>query len=104
MSDIIIRLDGILLVLTILATGAVFLIVALVAGVVALRRQPRAEKVKRVCARAALMAVGSMMVAGGTTLFMEKHGPWTGPEWLDWLSLPWLAIIVCGLWSLARVR
>lgn len=105
MSDISIRLDGLLLALVILAGGALFAVIALVAALRTLLAEPpgkRSWKIPSYSLGLVLAHVAAMMA-----LIVYTDGNTsapTGPDLIDWLAVPWFCFIVAGLVLLFRLR
>jgi hypothetical protein len=94
MSDISIRFDGLAL-LAVLALSVVgYLLVALSA--LATRR-------RRTARLAALMSVGTLTLAGAFFLWWIDQGTGhSGPDFVDALVFPWVAVFLAGCWQLTR--
>lgn len=104
MSDIGLRLDGLLLLATIALGTAVYGLVALIAGIRALLVRAPGVRSRRIAGVSALMMVGSgiMFVLAGV---VGNTAPASdAPDWLDWMSLPYAAAFVAGAWFLFRVK
>lgn len=105
MSDIGIRLDGLLLG-TVMAAG--ILLFGILAAVSIFRTwlaAPGPRRSWKIAARSAglalIHAVGLIILA----IYLDEYGaPAEGPDWLDWLSVPWLGFILVGLVVLVRSR
>jgi protein-S-isoprenylcysteine O-methyltransferase Ste14 len=103
MSDIAIRFDGLLFACVIAASGVLLLLVALgfaVHGHWAQTSKARSKSIARACALGCLACLASF---AALVFYMETAGtPMSGPDWLDWITLPWLAIMLGGLVRLSR--
>ena len=107
MSDISFRFDGLLLAAAMILTGGIFLLGALGAWMVATAR-PDAPRAGRAARRAALLlavnAAGLLLVLW----YMDQPHPDLSnddPDWIDWLTLPWLLFFLAGgAWALWRPR
>jgi hypothetical protein len=89
-----------------MAVGAIlFAVIAATATVRLLLNRHPAKKSWKIAARslglAAMNIIGLMILAG----YLAEHGaPTAGPDWLDWISVPWLGLILLGLVLLVRSR
>jgi GNAT superfamily N-acetyltransferase len=104
-SDIGIRLDGLLLGLVMAAGAIVFAVIAAVAALRTLMTKPASKRSWKVAARSSGLAI--IHAAGLVILvfYLEEYGaPMVGPDWLDWLAVPWLGLIVLGLILLVLSR
>ncbi len=102
MSDIAIRFDGIMLAASLILAAAIYLLIALCAGAVWLRtgRRNRARQVARTSA-----LFGVLYLAAVAVLVVHLNSastPVSGPDWLDWLSLPSVVLFVIGCVVIAR--
>ena len=103
MSDINIRFDGIVL-LGALALGIIlYLLIALAALLVALTRNSgRASKISR---HAALLSVVTFVITAAFFVYWDRRGTaYSGADWVDQVTYPWIAVFLAGCWWLARVR
>jgi archaellin len=104
MSDVGIRLDGLVL-LAISALGFVaFVLVAVVSGAVAIFRSKRTGRASRVAGLAALLGFASAIALAILLGYLKNNGPAEGIDRVDWLSLPYAVACVAGGWFLFRVR
>lgn len=105
MSDIDIRLDGLLLAMFILAGAVLFLAIALVSVALTLSTKPAGARSWKVALRSfglALVQVAAFLVL---LICLDAAGSaQTGPDWIDWLALPWAGLAVAGLVWLFRSR
>lgn len=103
MSDIALRFDGLLFCLVIIASGALLSVIGLAFGGHARWGKGNQRRSARI-ARACTIGVGACLLSFGALVFyMDRMpGPITGPDWLDWVALPWAAILLGGLIRLAR--
>jgi len=105
MSDISIRLDGLLLALCIAVGAGLFLTIALVAAGRALMTQPAGARSWKVVLR----SLGIVLLHAAAFLVLAIYldsivsAP-TGPDWIDWLAVPWAALALAGLVWLYRGR
>ena len=94
--------DGIFTLLSLAAASAIFLLVAVIAGLVALVRRMRRAKV--VAGSSALMAAG----AGVTCLFLQelwdRNMATTEVDWRDVGAIPVGILFILGIVTLFRVR
>lgn len=105
MSDIGIRLDGLLLGMVVAAGAILFAAIAAVSAVRTLLTAPSAQRSWKIAARslglAFIHAVGLTILV----IYLGEYGaPIEGADWLDWLSIPWLGFILIGLVLLVRSR
>ncbi len=103
MSDIALRFDGLLFCLVIIASCALLAVLALAFGGHARwgnNDQRRSARIARACA----IGAGACLLSFVALVFYMDRvpRPITGPDWLDWLALPWAAILLGGLIRLAR--
>jgi len=105
MSDIDIRLDGLLLALLIVVGAGVFLAIALASAALTLLTKPAGARSWKV----ALRSLGLALAQGGGLLvlviYLDAAGSaMTGPDWIDWLAVPWAGLTIAGLVWLFRGR
>ena len=105
MSDIGLRLDGLILVGAILLSAVVYAAVtgiALLTAWVSVERRPPALRVARRGGMLTLLCVVVGAIAGA---YLDRAStPIEGPDVIDWLTVPWLLLFVGGCISLARAR
>ena len=94
MSDIAIRLDGLLLLAAVVLTGLTFAVVCLI-GLLGQRGR---------VARGAAALVGISLASAGALLLaidapLVKSQPY---DWIDWLIVPWLALVALATVRLVR--
>ncbi|WP_066823502.1 hypothetical protein [Sphingomonas mali] len=103
MSDISIRLDGLLLGLVIVAGGGIFIVAALLSTLRALLKKPADKRSWTITSHSLWLvlahAVALVLLAAYTD--SQVSAP-TGPDWIDWLAVPWLCFILAGLVLLLR--
>ena len=103
MSDIAIRFDGLLLAATLALAALIYFVVALAAGAVWLssgRSRGRAWSVAR---RSGLFSLLFLAALGLVAAWLATSSPAiTGPDWLDWLSLPAIMLFLIGCVILMR--
>ncbi len=105
MSDISIRLDGILLLAGLLLGAAIYLLVALISAGVAFFDKTAKPRARRVAGESGLMAIGALL--GLLILYgylSEPYGVFFDSDWLDWVLVPWAIIFAIGCWRLTRIR
>lgn len=105
MSDISIRVDGLLLFLLIVAGGAMFAaITALSALRIWLRVAPN-ERSWRIPAASSWLVLAHVIALTLLTIYLNIYDlPPTGPDLIDWLMVPWACFILAGLILLVRRR
>ena len=105
MSDIAIRFDGLLFCLIILASIALLLIAVLMFAAKA-RWGAGDPRRSGAIARACAIGLGFCLLSlVALMLYMDAvPSPAAGPDWLDWIALPWAAILLGGLVRHARKR
>lgn len=103
MSDISIRLDGLLLGLVIVAGGGIFVVAALCSTLRALLTKPAEKRSWTITSYSLWLilahAVALVLLAAYTD--SQTSAP-TGPDWIDWLAMPWLCVVLAGLALLIR--
>jgi hypothetical protein len=103
MSDIAIRLDGLLLAAILILTGIVFILAALGFGIAAIGK-PVGARSRRIAGRAAIFAGLNIAVFAVLIWYLDQPRPEyrpDAPDWLDWLSAPWLLLfLAAGVWVL----
>jgi hypothetical protein len=103
-SDIAIRLDGLLLGMCMVAGAVLF---AAISAAAALRTwtKPKAKRSWKIAARSSGLAFINAVGLALLALYLSEYeAPAVGPGWIDWLSLPWLGSILFGLILLVRSR
>ena len=104
MSDISLRLDGLVLGLVIVGGGSLFLLIAIVSALATLlaeRTGAAAWRIPRVSGWLFLAHVAALLIL--IAIVDHIRAP-TGPDWIDWLAIPWTCFILLGLTLLARAR
>lgn len=104
-SDIAIRLDGLLLGMVIAAGGLLFLGIAIAAVLGTLLAPPSFARSWKI----ATLSMGLCLVhaagLGILAIYLDSYGvPVAGPDWIDWLAIPWLGLVVSGIVLLVRTR
>ena len=99
MSDINIRFDGLILLIALGVGAAAYLLIAIVALMVALVRSH--ARAWRVSGFAAVMTVGTLTMIAAFFAHWDRGVP--GP-WVDQLAWPWAIAFLGSCWFLARVR
>ena len=103
MSDIAIRLDGLLLGLVLVAGGGIFIVAALLSAIRTLLTKPADKRSWTITSDSLWLvlahAVALVLLAAYTD--SQTSAP-TGPDWIDWLALPWLCFVLAGLVLLVR--
>ena len=104
MSDIGLRLDGVLVLAALVLAAVVYILIALIAGAIALAARSRRGRPAHVARAAALMAGVSAIAAALCGVSINSHGPIVGPDLIDWLSVPCVALWIAGIVVLFRVK
>lgn len=103
MSDIAIRLDGLLLGLVLVAGGGIFVVTALLSAIRTLLTKPANKRSWTITSDSLWLvlahAVALVLLAAYTD--SQTSAP-TGPDWIDWLAVPWLCFVLAGLVLLVR--
>jgi cytochrome bd-type quinol oxidase subunit 2 len=103
LSDIAIRLDGLLLGLVIVAGGGIFVVAALLSAIRTLLTKPADKRSWTITSDSLWLvlahAVTLVLLAAYTD--SQTSAP-TGPDWIDWLAVPWLCFVLAGLVLLVR--
>jgi cytochrome bd-type quinol oxidase subunit 2 len=102
LSDISIRLDGLLLGLVIVAGGGIFVVAALLSTLRALTKtaDKRSWKITSYSLGLVLAHAAALLLLA---IYTDSRGSAvTGPDWIDWLALPWLCLVLAGLILLFR--
>jgi cytochrome bd-type quinol oxidase subunit 2 len=105
MSDIAIRFDGVLLAACLALAASIYLVIALAASILWLRTGRTHYRSREVARTSALF--GALYVTGLAILLAHLIGappPVTGPDWLDWFSLPSMVLFVIGCVIIAHRR
>jgi hypothetical protein len=104
-SDIGIRLDGLLLGMIMAAGAGLFAMIAAVSAVRALAFRPGPSRSWKVAARSSGLAFVHVLGLTLLVAYLGEYGtPIAGPDWIDWLSVPWLGFVLGGLALLVRSR
>ncbi len=105
MSDISIRFDGLVLGAFLALAALVYLLLALGLGLAALASATRRGNLARLAWTSAAFAIVSVIGVGLTAAYMDRSGSAvTGPDRVDWLTLPAIALFGWGCWRLTRLR
>jgi cytochrome bd-type quinol oxidase subunit 2 len=103
LSDIAIRLDGLLLGLVLVAGGGIFVVTALLSAIRTLLTKPANKRSWTITSYSLWLvlahAVALVLLAAYTD--SQTSAP-TGPDWIDWLAVPWLCFVLAGLVLLVR--
>ena len=105
MSDIGIRLDGLLLAAAIALTTLIYAVIILVALIVAAcSEQQRAKGIG--LAKLALMqgAVSLACLVAVIAYIDNRITPLPSTDWIDWIALPWIILFCLGVVRLFRYR
>jgi hypothetical protein len=103
MSDIAIRLDGLLLAAAIALTALLFaglFVVALIMS--AVQRERRARRIS-LAKGALLLAAVSAAALAALAIYLDCAPAPTSPvDWIDWLIVPWLGVALAAAVRLAQ--
>ena len=103
MSDISIRLDGLLLGLLIVAGGGIFVVIALFSTIRALMTKPADKRSWTITSYSLLLVLAHAAALLLLAIYTDsRESAPTGPDWIDWLALPWSCLILAGLVLLFR--
>ena len=103
MSDIAIRLDGLLLGLLIVAGGGIFVVTALFSTIRALMTKPADKRSWTITSYSLLLVLAHAAALLLLAIYTDsRESAPTGPDWIDWLALPWSCLILAGLALLFR--
>ena len=103
MSDISIRLDGLLLGLLIVAGGGIFVVTTLFSTIRALMTQPADKRSWTITSYSLLLVLAHAAALLILAIYTDsRESAPTGPDWIDWLALPWFCLILAGLALLFR--
>jgi amino acid transporter len=105
LSDISIRVDGLLLLLLIVAGGAMFAAIAVLSALWILLRAPANKRSWRIPALSLRLVLAHVVALTLLTVYLNTYdtAP-TGPDLIDWLMVPWACFILAGLILLVRRR
>jgi hypothetical protein len=103
LSDISIRLDGLLLGLVIVAGGGIFIVAALLSTLRALLKMPADKRSWTITSHSLWLVLAHAVALVLLAAYADSQvsAP-TGPDWIDWLAVPWLCFILAGLVLLVR--
>ena len=102
MSDISIRLDGLLLGMAILAGLGLFALIAFVSALRALLATPADRRSWRVTIRSLWLVLAHAVALALVIAYADRSAFHTGPDWIDWLAIPWAVFILAALILLFR--
>jgi hypothetical protein len=103
-SDIGLRLDGLVLLATIALGAAIFVLIAAIAAVRTLVVRRPGGRAPRIAGVAALLGLGSGVIFVLVAVVANTAPASDAPDWLDWMSLPYAAAFVAGIWLLVRLK
>ena len=103
MSDIGIRFDGLVLAGTIAISAAIFALILLAATILAMISRQR----RRYCIGLAKIALAHTLISlacllGAVLTMNQMTVSISSPDWLDWLTLPWIMLFLAGVVRLIR--
>jgi len=104
MSDISLRLDGLMLGMAIVAGGGLFLLIALVSALATLLAERANGGAWGVARRSFCLFLAHVAALIILIIVVDRLGAPTGPDWIDWLAVPWACFILWGLVMLVRRR
>ena len=105
MSDIGLRLDGLILVGAIILSGIVYAIVTGAALLAAWILGARRSSALRIAGRGAALTLVCAVVGMIAGAYLDRTStPIAGPDVVDWLTVPWLLLFIGGCISLVRAR
>lgn len=105
MSDIAIRFDGLLLAATIAVSAVLFAVIALIALLLAVFFRAHRSHLLAFCRVTTAQCGISLACLGAVALYLEYRAmPAQGPDWIDWLSVPWIMLTAFGIFHLIRFR
>ena len=103
MSDITFRFDGLVLAASLVMAASIFFLVAFIAAVVRLTTEENRERPLLVARTASLFGLLNLVALGLVVAYMDRIGPpITGPDWIDWLTIPSLILFIVGCVIVAR--
>lgn len=99
MSDIAIRLDGLVLLLSLGVGAILYGLIAIGGGLVVLFHPAGRKRAWRVTRAAFAMTLGTGLAG---YLFFDY---WVDSDvaWVDWLTVPWVFLFAVGCWGLIKV-
>ncbi|CAN5432748.1 hypothetical protein BH10PSE14_BH10PSE14_26010 [soil metagenome] len=104
-SDIAIRFDGLLLGLFILAGAGIFGVIAFVAALRASLTRPSGKRTWKVMSYSLWLVVAHAAALALLLGYLRaSDSVRTGPDWVDWLAIPWSCVILAGMVVLLRQR
>ncbi|MGN6818547.1 MAG: hypothetical protein ACTHJR_07735 [Sphingomonas sp.] len=104
MSDISFRLDGLLLGMAIVAGGSLFLLIAIISALATLLADGTGVAAWRVPRTSFYLVLAHVVALLILILLVDRLRIPTGPDWIDWLAIPWGGVILWGLIKLVRRR
>jgi len=105
LSDISIRVDGLLLLLLIVAGGAMFAAIAALSALWVGLRVPPNERSWRIPAFSSWLVLAHVVALTLLAVYLNIHDiPPAGPDLIDWLTVPWACFMLAGLILLVRRR
>jgi phosphoglycerol transferase MdoB-like AlkP superfamily enzyme len=100
MSDIKIDLTGLIYLMTVALTAIALFAVAIVAAIVALLKHD-GRRARRVAVAAMLMSGAPCVLLLATFATVDSYA--TRPDWIDYATIPWLALFAFACWRLTRI-
>jgi hypothetical protein len=104
MSDIAIRLDGLILLLALGIGTILYGLIAIAGSLTAFLKPPARQRAWRVTGAASAMAVGSALIGAWVfSRWADSDFSNAGVDWVDGLTVPWVLLFASGCWGLSRV-
>jgi hypothetical protein len=105
LSDISIRVDGLLLLLLLVAGGAMFAAIAALSALWNLLGVAPDKRSWRIPASSLWLALAHVVALTLLAAYLNIYDiPSTGPDLIDWLTVPWACFMLAGLFLLVRRR
>jgi len=103
LSDISIRLDGLLLGLVIVASGGIFVVAALFSTLRTLLTNPADKRSWKITSYSLWLVLAHSVALVLLAAYTDRRSSApTGPDWIDWLAVPWLCFVLAGLALIVR--
>jgi hypothetical protein len=104
MSDISIRLDGLVLLLALGVGAILYGLIAIGGSLTAVLNPASRKRAWRVTGAAAAMTLGTALA--GVLFFscwVDSDPVTSDVDWVDWLTVPWMILFIAGCWGLTRL-
>ena len=103
MSDITLRFDGLILAASFVMGASIFFLVSFIAAIMRGTTTENRDRLLLVARTASLFGLLNLVALGLVVAYMDRIGPpITGPDWIDWLTIPSLILIIAGCVIVAR--